>query len=272
MKVFESFAEFLAFGKRHWGELYTVIDIFGNIIGKKPPIDKEGKIDYGGLGKSKDEITIDQIEITLTPEEQVAISSWHRWVRMHYGPGYFGWVMRTYYLNKFRLLVMHMIEPPKKKVEKIMKQDKAGKDVVDKVVETEDKSEAYKNAKAFLERFAAQVITGMNGCTGSQEEKINAGCLNACEYLRDKSYPTPSFSEKTKAADEFVRDIPQKMGRRAKVAGKTFGGVISTITEEVLNTYEGVGSWIDQKHDELEERNNRKGPLAGIRRWYRSLR
>jgi hypothetical protein len=185
----------------------------------------------------------------LTRSELDTLLEFDLWIQRQYGDGFFGSIARNRLGNTLRPGLLHLIEDEAVLPTKISNDDGTTSS------ETIQKSSVnLKHFVTFHKDLVREIRLGRRKAVGSEEEKADAGFQRGITFYEAAGFPGLPLADVAKAADEILETLPADAKRI------------------ITSGYEGVGSWIDQKHDELEERNNRKGALAGFRRWYRSLR
>lgn len=247
--------------KNHWGEMLVVFDVAKGFFTKeKPSDDAHGlvKLVHGGKNSIEDEIAYEEIELKLGDDRQLMFDFRH-WAKNQFGESVLGRTFYSKFDNDFRGMVLRKREPSRIEIITETTKDVKGKDVVKKSEKIHPV--VIEPAVELLRRFIVEIRKGRDGKDGTDEEKIEEGNHSLIAYLEGYNMPSISrLAEMAKTVDARMKLFPGK-GKAA----------FEAIRRNTISESASIASWIDQKHTELEERNNRKGPLAGIRRWYRSL-
>ena len=218
----------------------------------------------GGHRKPQDEKWHECARRLMKPDKRLLWDEFIISTETLYGSGVFSRNSLKHFLSDLRVMLAAMMVDeqnlPVKKTE--FKNDKG---VVTRIV-TENDPNFTPLAVWVMEEsadlFGAEKASLIQG--GATEEAAQATARDKLlKFFLSRGLPTPSFVSELRAIDNFIVTIPNKL--------RSLKENLPLVGEGFKSATNIVGSWIDQKHDELEERNNREGPLAGIRRWYRSL-
>jgi hypothetical protein len=244
-----------------WGSYH----IFQAIRGKEVPEDSPSVIakglSKGGIRSADDQIIMDEIEqdAKITDAERELWMEFKTWIRDGYGKGAVGRGLNYFYWENFRSYMVRMQTP-----EQVVTTTRTTKGKPPIETKRERKIPANRDSAVdFLKRLIGEIQSGIDETSGSKRRKQEAGHRKAIAYLNSKSFPTPWYLDKAKSIDDAIQ---------GNNVSANVSNISATISAKVSSTLESAGTWIDSEHDELEARNNQEGRLAGIRRWYRSLR
>ena len=216
-----------------------VYHMFQALRGKPVPEDSPiHGLSYGGLRSVEDQVAMDEIEKDLNPDQ---LKTWNRFklmTRERYGEGHFGRLLNWLYGENFRSFMMRMREP-EKTVTTTHKYKQNGKDATAERKRT--MGATHKQAVNFLQRLIHEFDEGEAASQGSEEEKANAGYDRAIEFLRSKSFPTPSFIDGIKPIDEFIAKIPEQG--------------ITAATQSAAKLHTAYQQRMDRRRTELQEKS-----------------
>ena len=244
--------------------------LLDGLRGKAVPLDSPSKlaVSIGGHRSPDDEKWHELARKKMNADKRLLWDEFLLSTGSLYGEGNFSRNGEKHFLSDLRVMLAAMMAneqaTPVKKTE--FKNDKG---VVTRVV-TENDPTFTPLAVWVMEESADMFGAEKARLTSSGETEEDARAAARDKLLKSfqsRGLPTPSFVNGFKAIDDAIQGVPvlaAKIGTIVKDAAVKAAGVAGT-------TYEGVGTWIDQKHDELEERNNRTGVWASICRWYDSL-
>lgn len=235
--------------------------------GKPVPADSKSALakSIGGHRKPDDEKWHERARRLMKPDKLLLWDEFIISTETLYGSGVFSRNSLKHFLSDLRVMLAAMMVDeqnlPVKKTE-----FKNGKGVVTRVV-TENDPKFTPLAVWVMEEsadlFGAEKASLIQ--LGATEEAAQATARDKLlKFFLSRGLPTPSFVNELRAIDDFIVSIPNKL--------RSLKEKLPLVGEGFKSAANIVGSWIDQKHDELEERNNREGWYAGFRRWYRSLR
>lgn len=233
------------------------------------------EVNHGGKNSWVDESMMFKVKQDLSASEQRILRYFDHSMQMLYGEGSLGLVMAKRYGNQYRPALLHLRIPETVLTDKIARVV-SGKNVHDEVPRLVPGDDGL--LLKFLKTLIREIRYHAKIKVGSPEEKLAAGHEAGRRFLKDNGMPIPELVGLTQAADTLIDAIPgavntakEKVAAAVPVVKSTIGAAANTalgVGEKVATDAE---AWIDQTHEDMQNQHE-QGQLAGVRRWYRSLR